>query len=150
MLVKFARQSRTIYTLSVLLLGSTLKLPQFLKSYTVHKSSVNGRDLEKNKMQLANWSSKCPSKTATAGQNLLCTLGWGCTISSGTDLPVPEGKRPFGINRHRWEGDIKIFRKWDGGMDWIDLAQDMEKWRALVNAVTNLRVLLNAGNSLTS
>jgi hypothetical protein len=33
-----------------------------------------------------------------------------------------------------------VFKKWDGAMDWIDLAQDREKWRELVNAVMNLRV----------
>jgi hypothetical protein len=37
-----------------------------------------------------------------------------------------------------------------GGMDWIDMAQDRDRWRALVSAVMNLGVLLNAGNFLTS
>jgi hypothetical protein len=34
----------------------------------------------------------------------------------------------------------KIFRKWDGGMDWIGMVQDRDRWRALVNVVTNIRV----------
>ena len=42
------------------------------------------------------------------------------------------------------------FRKCDGGMDWIDLAQDMGRWRALVNVVMNFHVPQNAGNFLTS
>ena len=33
-----------------------------------------------------------------------------------------------------------IFKKWDGGLDWIDLTQDLDRWRAVVNAVMNLRV----------
>jgi len=52
-------------------------------------------------MHVAYWSSACPSKIATVRQNLLCAIGWGCGVSSGMDLPIPEEKRPFGINRHR-------------------------------------------------
>jgi hypothetical protein len=50
----------------------------------------------------------------------------------------PEGKRPLGRPRRRWVDNIKIDLR--DGMHWIDLAQDREKWRALVNTVMNLRV----------
>jgi len=54
----------------------------------------------------------------------------------------PEGKRPLGRPRRRWEDNIRIdFQEVGcGGMDWIELAQDRGRWRALVNAVMNLRV----------
>ena len=54
----------------------------------------------------------------------------------------PEGKKPFGRPRHRWGDNIKMGLQEVsfGGMDWIDLAQDRDRWRALVNAVMNLRV----------
>jgi hypothetical protein len=54
----------------------------------------------------------------------------------------PEGKRPLGISRCRWEDNIKmdIQKIGCGCMDWIELPQDRDRFRALVNAVMNLRV----------
>jgi hypothetical protein len=62
----------------------------------------------------------------------------------------PEGKRPLEIPRHRWEDIIMHFYTWNGGMDWIDLAQNTDMSRVLVNVVMNLRVSLNIANFLTS
>jgi len=54
---------------------------------------------------------------------------------------VPEGKRPLGNLSVDGRIILKwIFKKWDGGMDWIDLPQDRERWRAALNAAKNLRV----------
>ena len=54
----------------------------------------------------------------------------------------PEGKRPFGRPRRRWEDNIKMDLQEEGygGMDWIELAQNRDRWRALVNVVMNLQV----------
>jgi hypothetical protein len=55
---------------------------------------------------------------------------------------IPGGKTTLGRPRHRWVETIKMDLKesgW-GGMDWIDLAQDRDRWRALVNAVMNFLV----------
>ena len=53
-----------------------------------------------------------------------------------------EGKRSLGRLRRRWEDNIKLDLQevGCGGMDWIDLAQDRDRWLAVVNAVMNLRV----------
>jgi hypothetical protein len=57
----------------------------------------------------------------------------------------PEGKRPLGRPRHRWEGNIKMDLQEVGGGrgDWMELAQDRDGWRALVGSI-------NAGNFLTN
>jgi hypothetical protein len=54
----------------------------------------------------------------------------------------PEGKRPLGRPRLIWEDNIKMDLQevGCGGVDWIELAQDRYRWRALVNAVRKLRV----------
>ena len=54
----------------------------------------------------------------------------------------PEGKRPLGRSRLRWEENIKMDLEevGCGGKDWIDLAQDRDRWQALVSAVMNLQV----------
>ena len=53
-----------------------------------------------------------------------------------------EERRPRGISRRIWEDNIKmdLQEAGCGGMDWIELAQDRDRWRALVNGVMNLRV----------
>jgi len=55
----------------------------------------------------------------------------------------PEGKRRVVRPRRRWEDNIKVDLQYTGcgGMDWIELAQDRDRWQALVNAVMNLRFL---------
>jgi hypothetical protein len=65
----------------------------------------------------------------------------------GLLVEKPEGKRPLGNGRSRWVDNIKMDLEgigW-GGVDCIGLAQDRDRWRALVSTVMNLRVAQNAG-----
>jgi hypothetical protein len=54
----------------------------------------------------------------------------------------PEGKRPLGRPRRRWENNIKLYLQeiGVGCGDWMELAQDRDRWRAIVSTVKNLRV----------
>ena len=75
-------------------------------------------------------------------------MGWACSAYGGEERCIqglvgkPEGKRPLGRPRRRWEDNIKMDLQevGYGGMDWIKLAQDRDRWRTLVSAVMNLRV----------
>jgi hypothetical protein len=60
----------------------------------------------------------------------------------GVLVGKPEGKRPLGRPRRRWEDNIKMDLQevGCGGMDWIELAQDRDRWRAVVNAVMKVAV----------
>jgi hypothetical protein len=67
-------------------------------------------------------------------------MGWGVVYR--VLMVKPEGKRPLWKSRRRWEDNIKMDLQKVGfeGMEGIELAQDRDSWRALVNAVMNLRV----------
>jgi hypothetical protein len=56
----------------------------------------------------------------------------------------PEGKRPLGRPRHRWEDGLRIDLKerLDGGEDWFQVAQDREQWQLVVNAMMNFQALV--------
>ena len=74
-------------------------------------------------------------------------MGWACsTVVARRGVYrvlawKPERKRPLGRPRHRWNDNIKVDIQKVGfeGMDWIDVAQNRDRLRALVNAVMNLR-----------
>jgi hypothetical protein len=75
-------------------------------------------------------------------------MGGACSAYGGDGgvyrvlVGKPKGKRPLGRPRRRWEDNIRMdFQEVGcGGVDWIGLAQDRDRWQAIVNAVMNLRV----------
>ena len=85
-------------------------------------------------------------------------MGWACGAYGWGEgvyrvlVGKPEGRRPLGRTRLRWVDNIRMDLQevGCGYMDWIGLAQDIERWRTLVSAVMNLGVPWNAGNFLTS
>jgi hypothetical protein len=70
-----------------------------------------------------------------------CSLDGGGERCYRVLVGKPEGKRPLGRPRHRWEDNNKMDLQevGCGGMDWIELAQERDKWRALVNVLMNIR-----------
>ena len=74
-------------------------------------------------------------------------MGGACGAYGGEErlhrvlVGKPEVKRPLRRPRRRWEDNIKMdLREMGGGGNWMELAQDRDRWRALVNTVMNLRV----------
>ena len=74
-------------------------------------------------------------------------MGGTCSTYGGEErrgvlVGKPDGKRPLERPRRRWADNIKMDLQEAecGGLDWIELAQDRDRWRALVSAVMNLRV----------
>jgi hypothetical protein len=69
-----------------------------------------------------------------------CSTNWEKRNGYMILVENPEGKRPLGMPRRRWVDNIKMDLRengWDG-VDWIDLAQNRDQWRALMNTIMNL------------
>jgi hypothetical protein len=92
-------------------------------SFTPHQILLSGDQIKKSEMGGA---------YGIYGGKEMCVRGFG----------GPEGKRPLGRPRHRWENNIKMVFQELGWWDiyWLGLAHDRDRWRALVNAVMNLQV----------
>jgi hypothetical protein len=75
-------------------------------------------------------------------------MGGACSTNGGEEnayrllVGKPEGRRPLGRPRRRWLDNIRmdLFEVGWGDVDWIGLARDRDRWRALVNSVLDLRV----------
>jgi hypothetical protein len=85
-------------------------------------------------------------------------VGWACSTYGErrgvykVSVGKPVRNKPLGRPRRRWEDNIKMDLQEVGceGMNWIDVAQNRDRWRVLVNSVMNLRGLNNVGDFMTS
>jgi len=94
-----------------------------------------------NIFRVIKWRMRCAEHVVCKGEwRGVFRFWWG----------KPEWKRPLGRPSYGWDDNIKMDLQevWRWGMDWIKLAQDKDRWRALVNAVMNLRVPQNVRNFL--
>jgi hypothetical protein len=96
------------------------------KIYNLYSSSNIIRVIKSRRMRWARYVARMGRGEASAGF-------WS---------DKPEGKRPFVRPMRRWEVNIKMDLQevWCGGVDWIELAQDRDRWGALVDVLMNLRV----------
>jgi hypothetical protein len=80
-----------------------------------------------------------------------CSAHWKIRNAYKILVGRPEGKRPLGSRRRKWVDNIEMGLRKIGleSVDWINLAQERDQWRATVNTVMNLRVPQQAGNFLT-
>jgi hypothetical protein len=87
-------------------------------------------------------SNRKPVRHSVYNMGATCSAYGGEESVYSVVVGKPEGKRPLGRPRHRWKDNIKMDLQEVGceGMDWIELAQVRDRWRALVNAVMNLRI----------
>ena len=83
-----------------------------------------------------------PSILRVIKSRILRWAGHAARMEEGRGVAKPEGKRPLGRPRRRWEGNIKmdLVEVGRGCGDWMGLAQDRDRWRALVSTVMNFGV----------
>jgi hypothetical protein len=136
------------------LMGSKLKLVRQVYSYftwtqcnsyfTLCEDQFQFTDFFKISLKMLSiWTQYCTGDKIEKNE-----MGGACSAVGGGEVyralvGKPEGKRPLGRPRRRWEDNIKMDLQelGCGVMDWIELADDRDRWRELVNAVMNLRDL---------
>ena len=128
--------------------------------FRLHKTALNQFVRYARRIKCSKWTVRdhvCPSVTFKCLNYLMSNnifrvtksneMGGACSAYGGEKRYIQgfggetcEGKRPVGKPRCRWEDNIKMDLQevGCGGMDWIQLVQERDRWRALVNAVMNL------------